>query len=242
MSRPSLENIATRYGRGDDFGHYDYQKAREAGYSRGEILNWVNQDLNRLAPGNRPGGRDGLYEEMNQGNVDYNKSVIADRGGLSGAEIEEARAERNQLFDLQRIEATGRANAMVQQVIADARKYAADSELSWRNYGADRQVDATRIAAEADERSKKYVADVSAKSASDVATIRGEYGLSLQKIVNAGARDVEKIRGEFDLGKTKMQGEYGLEGERIRGATQRDVAQRQKDASIFGSLVSGFWS
>ena len=87
-----------------------------------------------------------------------------------------------------------------------------------------------------------YGADQDRLARENVASIQGEYSLDLQEIVNAGARDVEKIRGEYGLEGEKLRGEYGLEMERLRGDTARDVASRQKDAQVFGSLLSGFWT
>ena len=87
-----------------------------------------------------------------------------------------------------------------------------------------------------------YGADQDRLARENVASIQGEYSLDLQEIVNAGARDVEKIRGEYGFLGEKLRGEYGLEMERLRGDTARDVASRQKDAQVFGSLLSGFWT
>ena len=123
------------------------------------------------------------------------------------------------------------ANVAVAQAYSGAQMYAADTNLQiadltsarekeWRMYGFDQD----RLKAE------------------NVATIQGEYSLDLQAIVNAGASDVAKIQGEYGLQSDKLRGEYSLEGERIRGDAARDVAQRQKEGQIFGSMMSGFWA
>ena len=123
------------------------------------------------------------------------------------------------------------ANVAVAQAYSGAQMYAADTNLQiadltsareqeWRMYGFDQD----RLKAE------------------NVANIQGEYSLDLQAIVNAGAADVAKIQGEYGLESDKLRGEYSLEGERIRGDAARDVAQRQKEGQIFGSMMSGFWA
>ena len=66
--------------------------------------------------------------------------------------------------------------------------------------------------------------------------------MQLQDIVNAGAKEAEAVRGEYQLANTDLTGQYGLENTRIAGATSRDVANRNKEAQILGSLMSGFWS
>lgn len=73
--RLSLDDISHKYGQFSTFGHRDYQAARDEGYSDAEILNYLNEDMRRLHPDNRPGGSAGLYEEIMRGSVDYSKAV-----------------------------------------------------------------------------------------------------------------------------------------------------------------------
>ena len=107
-------------------------------------------------------------------------------------------------------------------------------------YGADRQLDIAKTTSAATERYQKYIADQQRASAYEVTELKGKYGLDLQNIVNAGLKDVAKISGEYGLEGEKVRGEYALEGERLKGATARDVAQRNKEAAIFGGLMSAF--
>jgi hypothetical protein len=60
--------------------------------------------------------------------------------------------------------------------------------------------------------------------------------------MNAGNESVAKITGEYSTANTKIQGMYNLAGEKVRGDAARDVAKTNKDASIFGNFVGGFWS
>ena len=253
MSRQSLSDIANQYGQGSDFGHYDTQIAKQQGYSNQEILDYLNANPDKLAEGNRAGGQDGLYDELSSNNVDFSKSVQANRGGASGAEIEEATAQRNQQFTLDQLAAKSKytldqiaaqsnANANIQRLINASNNYAADSTAKWQMYGADAAKDASIFSSESQERTSKYVADTDWRTKTDVATIQGNFGLALQEIVNSGAKEAEAVRGEYGLANTNLTGQYQLENTRLQGATERDVASRNRDANIFGSLMSGFWS
>lgn len=134
------------------------------------------------------------------------------------------------------------SNQLIAGINADADKYVADAQAGASMYASDASVEIAGITSASQERWRKYLADQQRLGAENVATIQGEYSLSLQNIVTAGLKDVEKIRGEYGLESDKLRGEYSLEGERIKGDTARDVASRQKDAQIFGSLMSGFWA
>lgn len=130
--------------------------------------------------------------------------------------------------------------AIINSIRADADKYVADAYSGAQMYGADRQLDIASVQSAATERLGKYKADQERASAFEVADLKGQYSLNLQNIVNAGLKDVAKISGEYGLEGEKVRGEYGLEAERIKGSTARDVAQRNKEAAIFGSLMSAF--
>ena len=132
--------------------------------------------------------------------------------------------------------------ANIQRLVNSANMYAADSTATWQMYGADAAKDASIFSSEAQERSNKYVADVDRAKAREVETIRSSFGLQLQDIVNAGAKEAEAVRGEYQLANTDLTGQYGLENTRLQTASARDVASRNRDATIFGSLMSGFWS
>ena len=123
----------------------------------------------------------------------------------------------------------------------EAQKYVADANAGASMYASDANIEIAGITSASEERWRKYASDQDRLKAENVATIQGGYSLDLQNIVNAGAKDVAKIQGEYGIEGIKLQGEYGLESDRIKGDTARDVASRQKDAQIFGSLMSGFW-
>ena len=242
MARQSLFDIANQYGKGSDFGHYDTEIAKQQGYSNQDILDFLDANPGKLAAGNKAGGQDGLYDELRGSSLDFGKSVVANRGGASGAEIAESNAQRDQQFALDRIAAAGNVQANIQRLVNSANMYAADSTAKYQMYGADAAKDATIYSSDASERTNKYVADVDRTKAKEVATIQGDFSLQLQDIVNAGAKEAEAVRGEYQLANTDLTGQYGLENTRIAGATSRDVANRNKEGQILGSLMSGFWS
>ena len=242
MARQSLFDIANQYGQGSDFGHYDTEIAKQQGYSNQDILDFLDANPGKLAAGNKAGGQDGLYDELRGNSLDFGKSVVANRGGASGAEIPESNAQRDQQFALDRIAAAGNVQANIQRLVNSANMYAADSTAKYQMYGADAAKDASIYSSDASERTNKYVADVDRTKAREVATIQGDFSLQLQDIVNAGAKEAEAVRGEYQLANTDLTGQYGLENTRIAGATARDVASRNKEAQILGSLMSGFWS
>jgi hypothetical protein len=243
MAKKSLSDIASQYGAGTNFGHADYGQAIQAGYTDQEITDWMNNNPGRVSAGNQAGGSGGgLYDEIQAGNVDMGKAQGGNTGGLSGAALEESIAQRNQGFQLDQIAAAGNVQANIQRLINSANMYAADSTAKWQMYGADAAKDASIYSSDAQERTGKYVADVDRAKAREVETIRGDFGLQLQNIVNAGAKEVEAVKGEYQLANTDLGGQYSLENTRLQGATERDVASRSRDSQIFGSLMSGFWS
>ena len=73
--RLSLDEISKKYGQFSTFGHRDYQAATDLGYTDDDIMKYLNENLNRLSPDNRPGGSAGLYDEILRGAVDLSKAV-----------------------------------------------------------------------------------------------------------------------------------------------------------------------
>lgn len=65
--RPTLDSIRTRYGLGSDFGGYDVFKARQAGYSDDEIVQYLKQNPNYLAGKNVVGGEDDFIRRLQDG-------------------------------------------------------------------------------------------------------------------------------------------------------------------------------
>jgi len=133
----------------------------------------------------------------------------------------------NSQFNIQELENQG--NAYVVDAQKDASMYSDDTRLQIADLTSGRGLEGT-----------KYSADQNRLAAENVASIQGAYSVDLQNIITAGLKDVETIRGEYGLAGTELAGEYGLESDRIKGDTARDVAQRQKEAQLYGSLFSSF--
>ena len=130
----------------------------------------------------------------------------------------------------------------IQNLENEASAYANDSEMSRTVYSEDAASWRTQYSTAAQERWNNYDSAMDYKATTDAQRIKGEYDVSLRKIMNAGNESVAKIQGEYSTANTRLSGEYGLAGEKVRGAASRDVAQRNKEASMFGSFLGGFWS
>lgn len=235
MTRPSLDSISKRYGQFETFGHKDYEEAKKAGYSNQEIKDWLDQDLNRLNPNNRPGGISGLYDEISQNAVDYTKGVNIDReaavetGGMTPFE-----------YDYQKTIDLANINKEIENMRNQSNKYIADIQRKTSLGVAAIGAGATTYAADRQKEATTYVADREYEAALDVEDIRTQGALDLQDIVNEGLKDVETIRGTTARNVASIEGKFDIKGEKIRGKTARDVAKIDKDKGIYGSLISAF--
>ena len=193
------------------------------------------RQANKPAPYNEPGGTAGSFAGSSGGSsgpaysgLDFDLGAWQTMQGTLGQQALQLNAQSNTSAEI------------INEIRANADKYIADAAAGASMYGADRQLDIAKTTSAATERYQKYIADQERASAFEVADLKGQYSLNLQNIVNAGLKDVAKISGEYGLEGEKVRGEYALEGERLRGATARDVAQRNKEAAIFGGLMGAF--
>ena len=107
-------NIQTNFGQGSDFGHADYQAARNEGISNKDILAWMDANSGKLEGKNAKGdgglydeivgqskGRDYAERDFNQKNTEYgwvgNKNTFdanaaygSDDGPKPGSRVDEA--------------------------------------------------------------------------------------------------------------------------------------------------------
>jgi hypothetical protein len=70
-----LTSLAAKYGQSSLFGHQDYLKATEQGFSDKEITEYLRANPSMLSQGNVPGKVGGLFEEITRGSVDPSKAI-----------------------------------------------------------------------------------------------------------------------------------------------------------------------
>ena len=130
----------------------------------------------------------------------------------------------------------------IQQLANEASAYGWDTQESINVYSQDASSWRTDISTQREKDWRMYDSAMGYKATTDAEKIRGQYGLALGEIMKAGSESVAKIQGEYNNAGLQLQGEYSLAGEKIRGNAARDVAQRNKEAQMFGSFLGGFWS
>ena len=130
----------------------------------------------------------------------------------------------------------------IQNLQNEASAYGWDTQQAMNTYSEDAASWRTDISTQREKDWRMYDSAMGYKATTDSAKIQGEYSLGLGKIMQAGNAEVAKINGEYSTANTRLAGEYNVAGEKIRGAAARDVAQRNKEATMFGSFLGGFWS
>ena len=73
-----LGPLAAQYGSTGLFGHMDYIKAKEQGYTNEQIGDWMRKNPNLVNPVNQPGAAGGLYEQLSRGSVNTAQGVTRD--------------------------------------------------------------------------------------------------------------------------------------------------------------------
>ena len=242
-----FKDFKKKYGKDGKISSKDIKKFLGGGGSQAQAQKFLDKakgkgikigggatrQVNKPAPYVEPGGAACSFAGSSGGGTGYSGLDF----DLAAFESQQNIFTQNQAY----LDNLGYQNAaLINSIRADADKYVADAYAGAQMYGADRQLDIAKTTSAATERYQKYIADQERASRYEVAELQGKYGLDLQNIVNAGLKDVAKISGEFNLEGEKVRGEYALEGERLKGATARDVAQRNKEAAIFGGLMSAF--
>jgi len=170
----------------------------------------------------------------------------ADGQGLTAAEFD--LYAQQTMFGLQSAQQSQMQDSInstslaIQNLENEASAYAQDSETGRNVYSEDAASWRTDISTKRQQEWTMYDSAMDYKASVDSQKIKGEYDVSLRKIMNAGNESVAKIQGEYSTANTRLSGEYALAGEKVRGAASRDVAQRNKEASMFGSFLGGFWS
>ncbi len=232
----NFQKFLKEYGGDNQISGSDIKKASKSGYSFDD-LNKFTQKAEKK--GYKTGGS--TQKQLGQGGASYSSSVPGATSTDFSIDNTKDLMAYQYGFEQNLLNTSLASSEAIAALQNDANKYVADANKAASMYGSDAQVEIAGITSASEERWRKYMADQDRLKAENVATIQGGYSLDLQNIVNAGAADVAKIQGEYGVEGIKLQGEYGLESDRIKGDTARDVASRQKDAQIFGSLMSGFW-
>lgn len=145
-------------------------------------------------------------------------------------------------FNMELQDSINSSSLAIQNLANEASAYGWDTQQAMNVYSQDAESWRTQYAYDAQERWNKFDSVMDYKAATDSAKIQGEYSLGLGAIMNAGNAEVAKINGEYSTANTALAGEYGIAGEKIRANASRDVAQRNKEATMFGSFLGGFWS
>ena len=145
-------------------------------------------------------------------------------------------------FNMELQDSINSSSLAIQHLANEANAYGWDTQEAMNIYSQDAESWRTQYAYDAQERWNKFDSVMDYKATTDAATIQGEYSLGLGAIMNAGNAEVAKINGEYSTANTRLAGEYGIAGEKIRANASRDVAQRNKEATMFGSFLGGFWS
>jgi len=136
----------------------------------------------------------------------------------------------------------GRNNILVQELISESNKYAADSNRQATQYVADRNLDISQYTADSEERWRKYLGDVQAENNLAVQGLKNQGTIDLQAIVNTGLTDVADIQGAYASERVQLQGEYDVQRSNIQADFEKFKASRAKEGQIYGSLMAGFWS
>jgi hypothetical protein len=190
--RPSLDAIRKRYGLGDDFGGYDVLKARQAGYSDDELIDYLKQNPNYLAGDNVVGGSKDMIRELERGSL----KLVDTYTGKGLVPI-----DRGETSDFKYQEAIG----PTREVITDRREYrfAPDNftKKARRTAGLKPIEDFTFTGTIAeiedfqqqrrDER--KYLYN------SGLTTLQGDIDKSLQKIKDLGRERLAVIQGQYGM-------------------------------------------
>jgi len=108
-------------------------------------------------------------------------------------------------------------------------------------FGSSQDTLQQKIASEAAERASNYASYMSSTAQTNVAEINAASQAALQSLDNEGKAAVAQIMGSWNTQNSAVQGAYQNENTRIAGQYQKDVAKMNQNASLFGSLFSGFW-
>ena len=252
-----FQDFINKYGGDDKITNKDIRDFGDSGGSQEQAESYLQKIENQQDKENKPGagikvgdkayvaaGKDKNFGDSTGGGVSSTGGSGGSTDLYSGTDIDLGVYDATKGIDYQYQDALNQGLYNSQYAIADlnatANTYIADAQRDASMYASDASVQIADLTSGRGLEGTKYLADQNRLAAENVASIQGAYSLDLQNIINAGLKDVETVRGEYGLAGTELAGEYGLESDRIKGDTARDVAQKQKEAQLYGSLFSSF--
>ena len=252
-----FQDFLAEYGHDDKISSSDIRAFGDSGGSQEDVASFLDKIENQQDKENKPGAGitigGNAYTAANKSGNFGDSTTGIDSGGSGGSSDLYSETDINLgAFEAMQGITTGNTDLLNQAgynsaetiaaINASANTAIASAYSGAQMYGSDTQLEIADLTSGRQLEASNYASDQDRFARENVANIQGAYSLDLQTIVNAGLKDVASIQGEYSTLNTELAGEYGLESDRIRGETARDVASRQKDAQIYGSLMSGFWS
>ena len=133
-----------------------------------------------------------------------------------------------------------------QSIAIQSLENAAQAELNATNlaestYANDSETFRTLISKTLDYNLGLYQTDSDSYTTLAQQTIKGEYDLDLAEIMKAGNLEAQRIQGEYMTAGEQIRGETSKAVEAMRTEASKYNSDRNKEASIFGSFVGGFW-
>jgi hypothetical protein len=225
------------------------QVAQQLGIKNYNSENDAKQVISECKKQNNPPKQSSPSSPSPEAPVDSGPSFVgknADGQGLTAAEYD--LYSQQTMFGLSAAQQTSIQNSInatslaIQNLANEASNYAQDAETGRNVYSEDAASWRTDISTQRQKEWNMFDSAMDAKAITDSAKIQGEYSLDLGAIMRAGNEAVAGIQGEYSTANTRLRGEYDLASQKVSSAAARDVAQRNKEASMFGSFLGGFWA
>ena len=145
-------------------------------------------------------------------------------------------------YQLDYADVVGSNNVLVNELIADSRKYLGELESASKDLAGQRSLELGKYQTDVAADTSRYLGDVEAENALAVQTLKNQGAIDLQAIINTGLKDVADIEGTYASERVKLQGGFDVERANIQSDFEKFKAARSKEAQIYGSLFAGFWN
>ena len=182
-------------------------------------------------------------DEIEQKNISLIDSggVGASYGGGGGGFIGQTPASFDRDTALQLQSLVGQQSLAVEKLRQEGALALGQVAGAASMFGSSQDTLQQKIASEAAERASNYASYMSSTAQTNVAEINAASSAALQQLDNEGKAAVADIMGSWNTQNSAVVGAYQNENTRIAGQYQKDVAKLNQNASMFGSLFSGFW-